>query len=306
VGSPLYTQDSIDYHQVVTFLRDNAGRGYEAVNLHGGEATIHPHFLDTLKLIRELGYPEVHLQTNGIRLADQEFARQTVQLGVRLFIVSLHGDDPEIHDQQTRTPGGFARTLKGIRHVKALGTAVRTNTVITRLNLERLPAISELAITMGVDHVNFSNLHPVGSAIFGLSRIVPEFSEIRRYLYPAVDLALAHGLRVTLEGFPYCAIRERMNLHLSNEYRDIRMLYRGRVIESYDEFMNDVMRKHGEPCRNCAVQKACGGVYVQYIDLRGWKEFLPMKDAEVATPESTADLLLWGADENRVVECERA
>jgi MoaA/NifB/PqqE/SkfB family radical SAM enzyme len=276
VGSPLYTKDSIDYSLVKDFLRENAGQGFDAVNLHGGEATIHPKFLETLELIRSLDYREVHLQTNGIKLADPVFAREVFGSGVKLFIVSLHGDTPGIQDQQTGTPGGFGRTIEGIRNVKALGAAVRTNTVITKTNLERLSDISELAVSVGVDHVNFSNLHPVGSAIFGLSRMVPAFAEIRRYLYPAIDLAMVAGRRVTLEGFPHCTIRERIELHLNKEYRDIRMLYRGRVIEDYDEFMNDVMRTYGPPCENCSVRGFCGGVYTQYADLRGWGEFFPI------------------------------
>src|ERR1700733_1800353 len=114
VGSPLYTKDTIDYEQVVAFLRENAGREYETVNLHGGEATIHPRFLETLELVRTLNYHQVHLQTNGIRLADLVFAQQTVNLGVSLFIVSLHGNVESIQDRQTGTPGGFTQTLQGI------------------------------------------------------------------------------------------------------------------------------------------------------------------------------------------------
>ncbi|HXT69374.1 MAG TPA: radical SAM protein [Vicinamibacterales bacterium] len=276
VGSPLYTTDSIDEHDVTQFLRDHAGQGYEAVNLHGGEATIHPRFVEILELIRSSGYPEVHLQTNGISLARPEFARRTVDLGVRLFIISLHGDSAGIQDPQTGTPGGFARTVQGIKNVKALGARVRTNTVVTRTNVGHLPGIAALAVDAGVDHINFSNLHPVGSAIFGLSRLVPAFDEIRRFLYPAIETSLAAGRRVTLEGFPYCTVREYAGLHLNNEYRDIRMLYRGRVIDSYDDFMNDVMRAYGDPCASCTVREACGGVYKQYTDLRGWAEFEPI------------------------------
>src|SRR4051812_20051806 len=96
VGSPMYTKDSIVFEQVLAFLAENANQNFEAVNLHGGEATIHPHFLETLDAIRSHGYPEVHLQTNAIRLADVAFCRQTVDRGVVLFIISLHGDVAEI------------------------------------------------------------------------------------------------------------------------------------------------------------------------------------------------------------------
>jgi MoaA/NifB/PqqE/SkfB family radical SAM enzyme len=279
VGSPLHTKDTVSHDDVMGFLHDHVGLGYDIVNLHGGEATIHPRFIETLETIRSLGYSEVHLQTNGIKLAAPEFADRVVALGVRLFIISLHGDVDHIQDEQTGTQNGFARTVQGIRNVKAIGAAVRTNTVITRTNVERLGDISRLAVELGVDHLNFSNLHPVGSAIFGVDRMAPSFADIRRHLYPAVDVALASGRRVTLEGFPYCSVKEYMDFHLDHEYREIRMLYRGRVIDDYDEFMSSVMRRFGEPCEGCAVRSSCGGVYTQYTDVRGWSEFAPIEMA---------------------------
>ncbi|HEY6252753.1 MAG TPA: radical SAM protein, partial [Candidatus Angelobacter sp.] len=74
VASPLYTKDTIEYSGIVKFLEANAGQGWDAVNLHGGEATIHPRFIEILEMIRRLDYPEVHLQTNAIKLADAGFA----------------------------------------------------------------------------------------------------------------------------------------------------------------------------------------------------------------------------------------
>jgi MoaA/NifB/PqqE/SkfB family radical SAM enzyme len=276
VGAPLMTADGVVYDEVVAFLRENAGRGFNVVNLHGGEPTAHPRFLETLALIRELGYPETHVQTNGIRLANLVFVREAIELGVSLFIVSLHGDCARIQDEQTRTPGGFAQTIAGIGNAIAAGAQVRTNTVVMRTNLEQLRAISKLASDLGVNHLNFSNLHPGGSAIFGLSRTLPAFAEIRQNLYPAADLAIARGRRVTLEGFPYCVIKERLELHLDNEYRDILMLHRGHVFRSYEAFMDNAMRTYVDSCERCTVSDACGGVYQEYVDLRGSSEFAPI------------------------------
>jgi MoaA/NifB/PqqE/SkfB family radical SAM enzyme len=288
VGSPLYTKDSIVYDRVVQFLHENAGNGYEAVNLHGGEATIHPRFLDTLALIRDLGYPEVHLQTNAIALSKPEFAQRVVDLGVTLFIISLHGHTPDVQDSQTGTPGGLERTLAGIRNVKQRGARVRTNTVITRQNVASLPSIAQLAVDQGVDHINFSNLHPVGSATFALERITPTFAEVREFLYPAIDIAVEAGRRVSLEGFPYCTVSEKVDFHLNNEYRDIRMLMRGVVIEDYDAFMSHVCRVFGPPCASCPVRESCGGVYPEYVELRGWDEFSAIPAADAPQPVSVA------------------
>lgn len=280
VASPLYTKDTVEYGDVVSFLEEHAG-SYDVVNFHGGEPTIHPKWFEVLELVRSVGYREVHLQTNATKIADADFARRTCELGVNLFIISLHGDDPETHDTQTHTPGGFVRVLEAIRNVKALGAKVRTNTVITRQNVSRLPSIAKVACDAGVDHFNISNLHPVGSALFSLLRILPSFEEIRSYLYPAVDHCLSRDRRVTLEGFPYCTVREKAHLHLNNDYRDIKMMIRGQVIEDYDAFMSNSMRTYGESCKPCAVRSQCGGVYREYVGYRGWNDFQPLSASDV-------------------------
>lgn len=277
VASPLYTEDSINYAEVVDFLKSHADTEHTIVNLHGGEPTIHPRFLETLELIRDLGYREVHLQTNGIRLADRGFVGKLVQVGVRKFIISLHGDRAEIQDSQTCSPGGFAKTINGIQNAKHYGALVRTNTVISSANIDSLLHISELACSLGVDHLNFSNLHPVGSAAYSRSQIMMQFENIRHPLYKAVDFALSAGRQVTLEGFPYCVVRERAKYQLNNEYRGIRMLMRGKIIEDYDRFMSDVMRVFGPPCETCGAHAKCGGVYPQYIEYFGWSEFFPIE-----------------------------
>ena len=281
VASPFYTKDSVDYRSVVDFLHANANQGFDTVNLHGGEPTIHPRFIDMLKLIRELGYPQAHVQTNGIRMADPAYVATLVELGVRSFIVSLHGDQPEVQDSQTATPGGFTKTVQGIRNAKALGIHVRTNTVITRRNLDRLPSIVGLACDLGVDHINISNLHPVGSAIFARENAMPTFAEMHDHVVSATQLAHAHGRGVTLEGFPCCVITECLGDMLTKAPRGIRMLARGTVLNDYDDFMAQDMSVYGEACRGCALRPRCGGVYPQYIEYRGWSEFVPVREAVV-------------------------
>lgn len=278
VASPLYIKDTVKYTDIVKFLEDNAGQGWDGVNLHGGEATIHPKFIEILELIQKLGYPEVHLQTNAIKLADEKFAAKVADLGVRKFIISLHGDSPELQDSQTGTKGGFVRTIQGIRNVKLHGTHVRTNTVLTRLNLKRLTEICRLACDVGVDHVNLSNLHPVGSAMFSRSTSMPTLTEMREHVYNSVDLVVSRGREMSLEGFPYCAVRERGQYQLNNEVRAVRMLMRGDVIDDYDSFMSDSMRIFGEVCSGCTMRAKCGGAYPEYVQYYGWDEMSSITD----------------------------
>jgi MoaA/NifB/PqqE/SkfB family radical SAM enzyme len=274
VGSPLMTEDSVRYADVVAFLERHRGDGYEVVNLHGGEPTVHPRFMETLDRIGRLGYPEVHLQTNGIRLADTRLMRQLAERRVTKVIISLHGDSPELHEAHVYTAGGFDKALKAIVNAKSLGVHVRTNTVITKLNLERLSAIAQLCCDLGVDHLNFSNMHPVGSARFSRSWLMPRLRDMRPHLRPAVILAAEQARQVTLEGFPYCMLDDTMaQMDLGNEYRQIKLLIGDQTLSDYDTFMRERMRTLGDTCHDCDARDHCGGVYPEYIEYYGWDEF---------------------------------
>lgn len=290
VGSPLYLQDTIRYDDMKVFLEANAGQGFEAVNLHGGEATIYPRLLELLELICSLGYPEVHLQTNAIKLSDEVFAKSLAAFNVTKFIISLHGNSAELHDSQTGSKGGYDRTLKGIRNAKALGAHVRTNTVITVKNLPHLIDICRVACDLGVDHINLSNMHPVGSALYSRSNAMPSFASMQDSVYRSVDLCMSYDRAITLEGFPYCIVKDRIQHQLNEGKRVVKMLMRGHVIEDYDQFMSDSMRIYGAPCKKCAARSMCGGVYPQYIDYFGWKEIATIHQMPGAT-EKIPDLI---------------
>jgi MoaA/NifB/PqqE/SkfB family radical SAM enzyme len=276
VSSPQMKSDRVRYEDIVNFLEANTGGGYEIVNLHGGEPTVHPRFIEIVELVRRLGFREIHLQTNALRLADASFTAKLVQSGVAKFIVSLHGETPDIHDSQTGVPGGFLRTVRGIRNARAQGAHVRTNTVVTRQNLEHLSEICRFACELGVNHINMSNVHPEGLARFVAATVIPTFEMVRQPLYNAVDVVESYGRQITLEGFPYCVIRARMGRHLSETRRDIRMLVYGRVISDYDRFMCEAERVVGDCCADCMVKEKCGGVYPPYVEHHGWNELSPI------------------------------
>ena len=46
------------------------------VQFSGGEPTIHPQFFEILRMAREMGFTHIQAATNGIELADLEFAQQ--------------------------------------------------------------------------------------------------------------------------------------------------------------------------------------------------------------------------------------
>jgi MoaA/NifB/PqqE/SkfB family radical SAM enzyme len=286
VGSPLAKTDSVQYNQLLSFLVTNADEGFESLNLHGGEPTILPRLMELLDTARTFGYPRVEIQTNGRRLKDPEFVQALKDRGVELFVISLHGADSHIQDNLTQTPGGFAETIEGIRNAKRAGITVRVNTVLTRMNMNQLGNICRLCVELGVDHINISNLHPVGSGYFALDLQAPTVRETRTALLPVLRELLDGGHKVTLEGFPLCVVAPYQQLAIEDGSRFIRMLYQGTVYDNYDEFMDDHTREFGPICTDCPLHSECGGVYLEYAERRGWDEFAVAREELLATPDN--------------------
>lgn len=273
VDSPQQKGEQVSSERIVSFLAHHQAKGYQAVNLHGGEATIRKDFLQLLEKIKEYGYPRVILQTNARRLANLEFAQATVALGVDLFVVSIHGHDPQTHDGITGINGSLEQALQGISNVKSLGAKVRTNTVVSKLNYPALPSIMKLLASLNVDHINLSALHTAGAAYRNFEAVTPTYREIRPVVAEAVSLVKQAGICVTLEGFPLCCIPGLEQSLIDWEKQKFKMLFRSFVLNDYESHMDQTMRVHGEPCVDCRHNQKCGGVYKEYIALRGWDEF---------------------------------
>lgn len=273
VDSPTQTKEQVSAKRVFAFLEDNTGKNYTAVNLHGGESTTRKDFIDILKKIKRSGYPKTILQTNARKLNDINFAKETIDNNVQLFVVSVHGARSQFHDLITQCEGSLEETIQGIKNVKSLGASVRTNTVVSKMNYKNLVNIVDLVNSLKVDHINISALHTGGAAFRNFEEVTPTYLEIEPYLKGAIDRAVRYGTRLTLEGFPLCRIEGYEQYMIPWDTQKFKMLYRKMVIKDYENYMDALMRVQGLPCFKCKQNKVCGGVYKEYIEFRGWDEF---------------------------------
>jgi MoaA/NifB/PqqE/SkfB family radical SAM enzyme len=273
VDSPSIQKDLVSRERVLRFLEENAGQGYDGVNIHGGEPTTRRDFLEILTAIRDFGYPTVILQTNGRKLSRADFAEACVGLGVKKFVVSVHGSTSEVHDAITQVPSSLRHAVHGIRNVKALGTHVRTNTVVSQLNYTDVPDIASLIVGLGVDHVNISALHTQGTALKNFYDVTPRYREVGAYVHEAVRRVDEAGVVLTLEGFPFCAIAGDEHHVIDWDHQKFKMLFRNEVLQDYEEYMDHAMRLQGPPCVDCPHRRTCGGVYKEYTQAFGWEEF---------------------------------
>ena len=158
-GRPLLTELSLKEKLDVVKQLDQAG--VAAVAFSGGEPTIHPHFPTALKAAVDAGMYTA-LATNGLALAERGFAEKLKKLGLRYVEVSIDSADPCKHDHFRGVKGAWEKAVHGLRNAVELGFSTAMATTVTRLNLDEVEDILDLAEEIGVQRVVFFNFIPVG------------------------------------------------------------------------------------------------------------------------------------------------
>lgn len=137
------------------------GLGIRKVRLTGGEPTLHPHLPQVIRLLKECGFEETALTTNGFRLA--KLAGELQAEGLTRVNVHLDSLVPAVFDRMSQTRGMFDRVLEGIRRAKAEGLSPKVNAVLMRgVNDAEAEVFLEFSEKEGVE-VRFIELMPTGT-----------------------------------------------------------------------------------------------------------------------------------------------
>lgn len=116
--------------------------------------------LDLAQYARELGYAFIEIFTNAAMITPKEVAR-IKELTLHIA-VSLYSNDPKIHDQITRTPGSFKKTMRALELLKEASVPTRVETVLMRPNQHTIETTNELIWEMGFVHRAPDVLRPKG------------------------------------------------------------------------------------------------------------------------------------------------
>lgn len=75
-----------------------------AVQFTGGEPTVHPRFLDIVASARTLGFSHIQVASNGLKLADPDFARQARDAGLQYIYLQMDGISDDVYLQLRGRP----------------------------------------------------------------------------------------------------------------------------------------------------------------------------------------------------------
>jgi pyruvate-formate lyase-activating enzyme len=166
--------------------------------LSGGEASIHPQFLDFLRYGREAGYDRVQTITNGRMFAYRRFLKEAVEAGLGEVTFSLHSHIEPVFEELTGVPGSYEQAMAGLRAaLDTSGLIVSVDIVINRANVEHLPQMVEFFADLGVTEFDLLHLVPFGRAYDEATRTVPLAAPgelLKESLHRTILLGVERGL----------------------------------------------------------------------------------------------------------------
>jgi MoaA/NifB/PqqE/SkfB family radical SAM enzyme len=130
-------------------------RDVPGLYLTGGEPTVHPHFLEIMREVHDLGFAPVILNTNGLRLPLLLEREPDLLERVDVLVFSLDSTDARVLDRlfQSR-PGDGRRTLEALERcllaARGTGCTVAVNCVITRDTVDDARAVAALCRERGI------------------------------------------------------------------------------------------------------------------------------------------------------------
>jgi hypothetical protein len=155
-GEPIYEPSLAEIRKIFVNLRSQKPIAANAIQITGGEPTMHPNIVEVVKMAKETGFDQIQLNTTGINIGlDPDMAFQLKHAGVSTLYMSFDGvsarANPKNHWE-------VPMTLDAIRRSK--GTVVLVPTVIRTINDYELGAMVNFALN-NIDVVRAVNFQPV-------------------------------------------------------------------------------------------------------------------------------------------------
>jgi len=134
--------------------------GGSKLTILGGEPTLHPNYVDAIRLGRQLGYEDVITTTNAQKPAARKF-RQLEPEDFAYVQVSLDGGSAETHDR-VRGTDTFATALETTAELTARGFDTRIICTVNQANKPDALKLLDLADELGVSLVKFHVFSTIG------------------------------------------------------------------------------------------------------------------------------------------------
>ena len=159
-------------------------------------------------------FKRISCLSHGGKFSDLEFIKRSYDLGLREILFSLHGTNPDIHDQIVGKKGAYDNLRKAIYNAQQLGMEVRLNTTLYDVNYDNID--TDVIKSIDASQINFialnywrdnKDFHPI------------DYRVICTYVKKYID-ALKDTVEVNARYFPMCYM-EGYEEHIKNHYHHV-------------------------------------------------------------------------------------
>ncbi|MEA2064045.1 MAG: radical SAM protein [Gemmatimonadota bacterium] len=199
------------------------------VQFSGGEPTIHPDFFEIVRASKQAGFSHIQIASNGIKLADPNFADQACEAGLHTIYLQFDGVDDEVYIK-TRGRALMDIKLKAIENVRRNGMKiVYVPTIVGGINEDQVGKILQFAldnidVSSGISYqpvslggrINLEDRERMRFTLPDLARCIEEQTGIvsKKDWYPLsfvtpvskIISALRGAETVTISCHPHCSL----------------------------------------------------------------------------------------------------
>lgn len=167
-----------------------------SVQFSGGEPTLSPHFIDSIRYAKEIGFFSIQAATNGIRFAESpEFAKEAYDAGLRIAYLQFDGVGNE-NNKHRKIANLFDVKLRAIENLYNAGIdVVLVVTLVNTVNDHQVGPIMDFAV-QNSDKISFIAFQPV--SFTGRDENV---SDEERFQKRYTTSHLAHDVKKHTNGF---------------------------------------------------------------------------------------------------------
>lgn len=258
-GNRLPTHGEVD--EQIRFMKMRREQGYDLIDFDGGEPTTNPMLFHLLRTAKALGYEQINLTSNGRMLMLPKNAEKIVRSGITNLLISLHGPNEAVHEEQVQSKGAFRQTVKGIANAaklcKRYGVGFGVNVTLTKTNFPVLMEYGALLTRLGVELCNIQFVTPFGRASAATQ---PDPAAVAPAVMQLID---TYGERIKFQviNLPLCYMPGYEEYCLGDIYKlERRMVFVSMEDVNLFDYLQ-ARRRHEEPCKTCFMSTACEGFY---------------------------------------------
>ena len=271
--------ESMSSTAAVRALREGRRRGCSRLWLGGGEPTLRADLLALVRAARAMGYVEVLLQTNGVRLSYPAYRDAVLAAGVTEVRFNVKSSRAELHDRLSQ--GECHRfLLAALGGLVGAPVIVSADVLLARSSLPDLPDVVSFYGGRGVTRMVLWLLSASDGEDPEVTREIPSFTEVIPWLTLADGQARRSAVELHSLHTPLCVLPPALR-HLFWPASSLGLIVTG---PDGGSFALETSPFESGPfldgCGACAERPRCGGPRADYVRIHGGAELVPVARAE--------------------------